>query len=207
MGDRIAALGRAVLSPVVGYSHTMSHISRKALLAVLLLAIGASGLNAQGRHKRDQRRPVEPAAPTIAVDKRDSLVAASGPYGGRAYWLALAECGGIYFKLNTLYTDVAVHARVVKPDPRINSEYTKKLAEAMKTATIFFNGAERFLMTDRGVERADAVLTYDSPSRAAADQVKSIDAGEAAVKACPALYQACREAFSKQCSESLAPAS
>jgi hypothetical protein len=99
-----------------------------------------------------------------------------------------------------------VRARVVKPDPRINSEYTKKLTEAIKTATIFFNGAERFLMTERGLERADAVLTYDSPSRAAADRVKSIDAGEAAVQSCPALYRACREAFSKQCNESLATA-
>lgn len=178
----------------------------KALLAALVLALAASSVNAQGRRTREQRRPAEPAAPTIAVDKRDSVVAAAGPYGGRAYWLALAECGGIYFKLNTLYTDVAVRARVVKPDPRINAEYTKKLTNAIKTATIFYNGAERFLMTERGVERADAVLTYESPSRAAADRVKSIDAGETAVKSCPALYQGCRESFSKQCSESLAPA-
>ena len=184
----------------------MSHIFGKALLAALGLTLAASAVNAQGRHTREQRRPAEAAAPTIAVDKRDSVVAASGPYSGRAYWLALAECGGIYFKLNTLYTDVAVRARVVKPDPRINAEYTKKLTGAIKTATIFFNGAERFLMTDRGLERADAVLTYDSPSRAAADRVKSIDAGEAAVQSCPALYRACRESFSKQCSEPLAPA-
>jgi hypothetical protein len=184
----------------------MSHIFGKALLAALVLALAASALNAQARYKREQRRPAEPAAPAIAADKRDSLVAAGGPYSGRAYWLALAECGGIYFKLNTLYTDVAVRARVVKPDPRINAEFTKKLTNAIKTATIFFNGAERFLMTERGLERADAVLTYDSPSRAVADRVKSIDAGEAAVKSCPALYQVCHEAFSKQCSELLAPA-
>jgi hypothetical protein len=184
----------------------MSRIFEKALLAALVLALAASGLNAQGRYKREQRRPAEPAAPTIAVDKRDSVVAAGGPYSGRAYWLALAECGGVYFKLNTLYTDVAVRARVVKPDPRINAEYSKKLTEAIKTATIFFNGAERFLMTERGLERADAVLTYDGPSRAVADRVKSIDAGEAAAQSCPALYRACRETFAKQCSEPLATA-
>ena len=184
----------------------MSRIFEKALLAALVLALAANGLNAQGRNRREQRRPAEPAAPTIAVDKRDSVVAAGGPYGGRAYWLALGECGGVYFKLNTLYTDVAVRARVVKPDPRINAEYTKKLTEAIKTATIFFNGAERFLMTERGLERADAVLTYDGPSRAAADRIKSIEAGEAATQSCPALYRACHETFAKQCSESLATA-
>ena len=200
-------MGRAVLKPTVAaFGRTMSHLCGKALLAVLLLTLAASGLNAQRRSAREQRRPAEAAAPAIVADKRDSLVAAGGPYHGRAYWLALAECGGIYFKLNALYTDVAVRARVVKPDPRINAEYTKKLGEAMKTATIFFNGAERFLMAERGLERSDAVLTYDSPSRAAADRVKSIDSGESAVHACPALYQACRDAFSKQCSEALAPA-
>jgi hypothetical protein len=68
---------------------------------------------------------------------------------------------------------------------------------------MFYNGAERFLMTDRGLERSDAVLTYDGPSRAAADRVKTIDAGQAAVQACPGLYQACRDAFSKQCNEPL----
>ena len=185
------------------HNHPMSKVLGQAALAALALALVATSLHAQGRNKREQRRSPEPAVPTVSTDKRDSLVGASGPYSGRPYWLALAECGGIHFKLNVLYTDVAVRARVVKPDPRINAEYTKKLTEAIKTATIFFNGAERFLMTDRGLERADAVLTYDSPSRAAADRVKTIDAGQAAIQSCPALYQACRDAFPKQCNEAL----
>jgi hypothetical protein len=198
-------MGRKVLkqTSVHRYNSPMSKVPGKAVLAALALALAATGLHAQGRYKREQRKPPEAAAPTVPVDKRDSLVGAPGPYSGHPYWLALAECGGVYFKLNVLYTDVAVRARVVKPDPRINAEYSKKLAEAIRTATIFFNGAERFLMTERGLERADAVLTYDSPSRAAADKVKTIDAGQAAVQSCPALYQACRDAFSKQCSEPL----
>jgi len=49
----------------------MSRIFEKALLAALVLALAASGLNAQGRSKREQRRPAEQAPPTIAVDKRD----------------------------------------------------------------------------------------------------------------------------------------
>ena len=138
--------------------------------------------------------------------QRDSVVAAPGAFNGRPYWLALAQCGGIYFKLNALYTDVAVRARVVKPDPTTNAEFTKKLNEAIKTATTFFDGAEHFLMTNRGVERADAVLTYEGQSRAAGDRLKTIDAAFAAAKACPALYQACREAYPKLCNEPLTPA-
>ncbi len=171
-------------------------------MVTLLLALVATSVHAQGRYKREPRKPAEPAAPAVSTDKRDSLVAAAGPYNGRPYWLALAECGGIYFKLNALYTDVAVRARVVKPDPRINAEFSKKITEAIKTATTFYNGAERFLIADRGIDRTDAVITYDGPSRTAADRIKAIDAGEAAAQSCPALYQACRQAFSKQCTES-----
>ena len=58
-------------------------------------------------------------------------------------------------------------------------------------------------MSDRVIERADAVLTYDGQSRAAGQRVKTIEAGLAAAKPCPALYQACREAYSKQCARPL----
>ena len=85
---------------------------------------------------------------------------------------------------------------------RVRSRYA---TEAIKTATTFFDGAEHFLMTERGIERADAVLTYDGQSRAAGDKVKSIDAALAAAKSCPALYQSCHDAYAKQCNEALAP--
>jgi hypothetical protein len=192
----------------LGYNHAMLEGFAKAILVALALAIAATSVQAQVRQKRDQRRPAaEPAAPTVPIDKRDSVAAVPGAFSGHPYWLVLAQCGGIYFKLNVLYTDIAVRARVVKPDPRANAEYTKKLTEAIKTATTFFDGAEHFLMADRGIERSDAVLTYDGQSRAAGDRVKTIDAALAAAKSCPSLYQACREAFSKQCNEALAPAS
>src|ERR1700739_4389947 len=162
-----------------GYNQQMSRIVAKAVMlgiALMCAVLSASSANAQTRHRRvHEPKEVERPVPPVSVDKRDSMVSAPGAFTGHPYWLALAQCGGIYFKLNTLYTDIAVRARVVKPDPRINAEYSKKLTEAIKTATIFFNGAERFLMTERGLERADAVLTYDSPSRAAADRVKTID--------------------------------
>jgi hypothetical protein len=181
-----------------------------AKAAVVALALFVATTGAQGqttRYKREQRRAPEPAPLSVPIDKRDAVVTAPGAFNGRPYWLALAECGGIYFKLNVLYTDAAVHARVVKPDPKANTEYTKKLNEAIRTATTYFNGAERLLMTDRGIERADAVLTYAGQSRAAGERLKTIEAALAGVKACPALYQACREAYPKQCSEPLAPTS
>ena len=42
-------------------------------------------------------------------------------------------------------------------------------------------------MTDRGIERDDAVLTYDGQSRAAGDRAKTIDEALAAANSCPAL--------------------
>ena len=190
-----------------GYNPDMP---RTIVKAVLLLAalVAATGAAAQTRH-RSERQPkeVERLVPPPPVDKRDSVVAAVGAFTGRPYWLALAQCGGTYFKLNQLYTDIAVHARAVKPDPKINAEYTKKLNEAIRTATVFFDGAERFLMTERGLERVDAVLIYDAQSRAAGDRVKTIDAALNAAKACPVLYEACQRAYPKACSEPLTPMS
>ena len=178
----------------------------KAVLSTLALVFVASAVQAQTtRQKRPQRHPPEPAIPAVQLDPRDSVVAAPGAFNGRPYWLALAQCGGIYFKLNGFYTDVAVRARVVKPDPTINAEFSRKLTEAIRTTTTFFDGAEHFLMTNRGVERADAVLIYEGQSRAAGDRLKTIDAALAAAKACPALYQACRDAYPKLCNKSLTP--
>jgi hypothetical protein len=51
------------------------------------------------------------------------------------------------------------------------------------------------------------VLTYDEQSRAAGDRFKTIDAALAAAKSCPALYQACQQAFPKTCGRALAPTS
>ena len=176
------------------------------LLALAVLA-GATDALAQATRRKPPPKPSEAPAPAISIDKRDSVVTTPGLFNGRPYWLALAECGGIYFKLNIFYTDAAVHARVGKPDPHANAEFSKKLKEAIEVATTYFDGAEHFLMAQRGLERTDAVLTYDKTSRAAGDRLKSIDAALAAAKDCPAVYHACQEAFSKQCSEPLSPLS
>ena len=201
-------MGRAVLNFSTGrrYTNAMPGTIAKAALVTLALVVAAGSAEAQTTRQKRPQHATEPAVPAVPVDARDTVVAAPGPFSGRPYWLALAQCGGIYFKLNALYTDVAVHARVVKPDPTTNAEFTKKLNEAIKTATTFFDGAEHFLMTNRGVERADAVLTYDGQTRAVADKLKTIEAALAAAKACPALYQTCRDAHPKECGESLIPA-
>jgi len=174
-------------------------VIKAALLLVALAA--ATGAAAQTRPKPDAK-DAHPA-PAVSGDKRDSVVNNVAPYSGKPYWLALAQCGGIYFKLNVLYTDIAVHARVVKPDPRVNDEFTKKLTEAIRTATTFFDGADHFLMNDRGIERTDAVLVYNDQSRVAGDRVNTIDQGIAAAKSCPVLYQACQSAYPKACDEPL----
>lgn len=172
-----------------------------ALVAVALFAAGDA--DAQRHHRREPRQ-VE-RAPPVSVDRRDSIVNAAGPFSGRPYWLALAQCGGIYFKLNTLYTDAAVRARVIKPDPRANAAFTKKLNEAINIATVYFSAAENFLRIDRDLERDNAILTYDGQSRAAGSHVTTIDGGLAAARACPALYQTCRTAYPKACSAALPP--
>jgi len=178
--------------------------AKAALLTVALIA--ATSADAQTRRNREPREAAPPPVPTAPLDKRDSMAAVSGAFNGKPYWLALAQCGGAYFKLNVFYTDIATRARI-KPDPKTATDYTKKLTDAIKVGTMYFNGAERFLMTDRGVERVDAVLTYDPQSRAAGDRLKTVDAALAAALACPALYEACQAAYPKACSERLPPAS
>lgn len=178
------------------------HVAVAALCGAALLALQSA--QAQTRHRRE-RHEAEPPTPTVSVDKRDSLVTQAGGFNGRPYWLALAQCGGIYFQLNTLYAEAAVQARVVKPDPRATAEYSRKLSDAIKIATTYFDGAEHFLMGERGIERTEAVLTYDAFSRAAGARLKTIDAALAAAKICPPLYQACQTAHSKECNEPLPP--
>jgi hypothetical protein len=197
------------LNPVtrLTYTFAMAKILTGTAMMLAFAFVAAASTAALARTQRPPPSKPEPAPAATPVDRRDDLVSGSGTFNGRPYWQALAQCGGIYFKLNVLYTEVAVRARVVKPDPKANAEYTKELNDAIKTATRYFESAERFLIADRGMERADAVLTYDAQSRSASERLKTIDAGLAAAKPCPALYQACRELYPKRCTEPLLPPS
>ena len=207
---------------MAAYNGAMAKRSAKlALQAALLASALAAATTAQAQtHRRHERLSPENdrPAPAVPADKRDAVVAAPGPYMGKPYWLGLAQCGGIYFKLNVLYTDIAVRARVIKPDPTLNNDVTKKLNDAIRTATTFYAAAERFLMGDRGIERIDAVLVYADQARAAGDRFKAagddmpsvnaaINAALNAAKSCPVLYQACQAANPKACSDQLAPTS
>jgi hypothetical protein len=178
-------------------------VSKLAVVAIALVV--ATSANALRLRRHVPKKTESP--PPVSVDNRDSIVAAPGPFIGHPYWLGLAQCGGIYFKLNVLYSDAAVHARVVKPDPHTDAADTKRLNEAINIATAYFEAAENFLRTDRELGRNDAILTYDPQSEEAGDQIKSIDSGLAAAKACPALYQTCEAAYAKICSQKLMPLS
>jgi hypothetical protein len=175
-------------------------LTRKAGVIALAVVVVATAADAQTRRKRERE---EAPATVPQADKRDRLVTTPGtPFSGRAYWQAMAQCGGIYFKLNALYSGAAIQAKVVKPDAAANAQFTKKSDVARRTATAFFDAAERFLIADRGMAREEAMLTYDARATVEGDRHKTIEAAEQATKPCPALYHACREANPKICSES-----
>lgn len=177
-----------------------------AIATILLLAL-SSVADAQSKRRGKKQQKQEEAAPAVApVDRRDRLVNAPGtPFNGRAWWQAAAQCGGTYFKLGTLHSEAAVRAKVVRPDPAAFASLSKDAGAANRSATAFFEAAERFLIADRKVSREDAVLTYDSVAGASGDRVKTVDAAMQGARACPELYIACHGAYPQVCSERSLP--
>ena len=169
-----------------------------SLVLVVIAALASCGAEAAPRPKKgEQTAPAPPPG-----DKRDRLVAApNSPFNGRAYWQAAAQCGGIYFKLNTAYSDAAVSAKVIRPDPAAYTRLTKEAETAAIAATAFFDASESFLVADRKLARDEAVLTYDPVANSAGDRLKSIDAAVQAAKPCPELYKICRGAYPQMCSD------
>src|ERR1700735_1368032 len=96
---------------------TMPKTIITAGLLTLAVIAGATDALAQATRRKPPPKSSEPPAPAISIDKRDSVVTTPGLFNGRPYWLALAECGGIYFKLNIFYTDAAGPARAGAPHP------------------------------------------------------------------------------------------
>jgi hypothetical protein len=155
----------------------------------------------RARKNVERERPL----PAVPVDKRDRVVVAPGtPFHGRAYWLALAQCGGIYFKLRSFETDAVIRAKVIKPNPTELAAFTKKADAAAGAATWFFDAAERVLTVDRKIARDEAVLTYDPQANDAGDRLRTVEAAQAATKPCPALYQACHANHPVVCRENKA---
>ncbi len=176
--------------------------SFKAVLALLLVLAMSVGIAEAQAKKRTRERDKDRPPPAQPADKRDRLVDAAGtPFHGRAYWQALGQCGGIYFRLGTLYEEAAIQAqiRAGKQDPKVGADFLARAAAARKTATSFFVGAENFLMADRGITKEDAILTYDPRAAEAGDRLKSVDAVLQAARPCPTLYQTCHSEFVKMC--------
>jgi hypothetical protein len=173
---------------------------RLALLAIMIV-LPPLGAEAGPRPKKGEQAAPAP----VPGDKRDRTVAAAGsPFNGRAYWQAAAQCGGIYFKLNTAYSEAAISAKVIKPDPAAYTRLSKNADGAAVTATAFFDVSERFLVADRKLARDEAVMTYDPVATSAGDRLKSIEAALQAAKPCPELYQACRSAYPQVCNNAAA---
>lgn len=183
----------------------MSFGVRRALAIATILLLALSSF-ADAQSKRRGKKQEEAAPPPASVDRRDRVVSAPGiPFNGRAYWQAAAQCGGTYFKLGTLHSDAAVRAKVVKPDPAAYASLTKNAGAANRSATAFFEAAERFLIADRKLSREEAVVTYDPVAGASGDRMKTVDAAVLAAKSCPELYQACHGAYPQVCGERSLP--
>jgi hypothetical protein len=174
-----------------------------AVAAILLIALSSvAGAESRRRAKKQQ----EAAPPAAPADKRDRVVSAPGTvFNGKAYWQATAQCGGIYFRLGTVYSDSAIRAKVIKPDPAAYTSFTKDADSANKTATAFFDASERFLIADRKLTRDEAVMTYDVLAGASGDRIKTAEAAVLAAKPCPELYLACHSAFPQICNEKNVP--
>jgi hypothetical protein len=178
-----------------------SHALAGAAIALLALSAFAEAQTARRPKKQNQNQ--EQAAPATPVDRRDRAVVAPGTtFNGKAYWQAAAQCGGIYFKLGTVYSEAAVRAKVTKPDPAAYAAFTRQADEASKTATVFFTAAERFLIADRKVGRDEAVMTFDPLASQNGDRLKTAEAAIQAAQPCAELYKTCRSAYPQVCNDS-----
>jgi len=182
-------------------------VRRTVALAAIFLVALSSVADAASRRRTKNTKKQEEAAPAPApIDKRDRVVNAAGTaFNGRAYWQATAQCGGIYFRLGTLYSDAAVRAKVIKPDPAAYTSLTKDADAANRSATAFFEATERLLIADRKLNREEAVTTYDGVSSASGDRLKTAEAAIGAAKPCLELYQTCHSAYPQVCSERSLP--
>ena len=176
---------------------------QRVILVTAFFAAAVATLSAADAARRLKKQDDAAPAP-VPGDKRDRVVTAPGTFNGKAYWQAAAQCGGIYFRLNTLYSEAAISAKVIKPDPAAFTRLSKQAEGASVSATTFFDVSERFLVADRKVAREDAVMTYDTVAHLAGERFKSVEAALQAAKPCPDLYTVCRGAFPQVCNDTTA---
>jgi len=178
----------------------MSPRASRCLVITIALSTVVASMAAQAAPRPKKGEPA--AAAAAPVDKRDRVVTAPGtPFHGRAFWQAIAQCGGIYFRLNTVYSEAAISAKVIKPDPAAYQRLTKQAETAGQTATMFFDASENFLISDRRLARDEAVLTYDPVAGREGDRLKTADAAIQASKPCSELYKLCRSTYPQSCSD------
>jgi hypothetical protein len=181
----------------------MSPDRHRVIASFTIVAVVLVSLTAQAA-TRPKKGTEQAPAPTPG-DKRDRVVTAPGtPFHSRAYWQAAAQCGGMYFKLNSVYSEAAISAKVIKPDPAAYTRFSKEAEAASIAATRFFEASEHFLVADRKLGRDDAVLTYDPVANSAGERLKSIDAALQATKPCAEFYKTCRSAHPQMCSDTTA---
>lgn len=179
---------------------------RRTITIATILLLALSSIADAATSRRRAKKQEEAAPPPTPLDRRDRVVNAPGtPYNGRAYWQAAAQCGGIYFKLGAIHSDAAIRAKVIKPDPAAYASLTKDANAANRSATVFYEAAERFLIADRKLSREEAVVTYDPVANASGERLKTLDAVTGAARSCPELYQTCHGAFPQVCSERSLP--
>jgi hypothetical protein len=173
---------------------------RLVRLGAVLLCAAILVQEAAAQSRGQRKKEAAPQGPP--GDRRDQVVAAPGTaYHGKPYWLGMAQCGGAYFKLGNLYAEEATRVRAAKPDPAASAAFTKRSESAGRAAATFFEIAERFLMTDRGLSQEDAVQAFDGQAASTGDKLKSIEAAVKAAEPCPALHETCRASAAKICND------
>jgi hypothetical protein len=181
----------------------MSRHGSRCIALISILTVGFAFVSVQAAPRPKKGEQAAPA-PTPG-DRRDRVVNAPGtPFHGRAFWQAAAQCGGIYFKLGTQYSEQAISAKVIKPDPAAYTRLTREADAASAAATRFFEASENFLLADRKLPREEAVLTYDPVAAREGERFKSVDAALQATKPCADFYKSCRGAHPQMCSDPMA---
>ena len=172
------------------------------LFSTIVTLVASTGLSHGQEGRKRERERAAPPAKLQPPDKRDTVVSIPGnALNGRPYWQALAQCGGVYFKLGTLHSDIAIRARVIQPDKNADTLNTKQSLDARKMAAAFYVAAERFLVADRNISTEEAIVIYDGRANEAGERLKKVDDAVEATKPCPALYQSCHAANTKACSD------
>ena len=91
--------------------------ARRTIAIAINPVVGAVVSGRARRKPNGVQQTGSAAAPAPPTSATASVTAPGTAFNGHAWWQAAAQCGGIYFKLGTVYSDAAIRAKVIKPDP------------------------------------------------------------------------------------------